>query len=84
LDRKEQERRQNQRSSVDFVRATQLLTSQKVSLAAAATNARLAEGAHNIINTTSSLIHTTTTTTTEVRSETRTNKKSKWDKAGHH
>lgn len=82
-DRKEQERRQNQRSSVDFVRATQLLTSQKVSLAAAATNARLAEGAHNIISTTSSLVHTTMTTT-EVRSESRTNKKSKWDKAGHH
>lgn len=28
-DRKEQERRQNQRTSVDFVRATQLVTSQK-------------------------------------------------------
>lgn len=53
-----------------------------VSLAAAATNARLAEGTHNIISTTS-VVHTTTTTT-EVRSESRTNKKSKWDKAGHH
>lgn len=81
-DRREQERRQNQRTSVDFVRATQLLTSQKVSLAAAATSARLAEGTHNVISTTS-VVHTTTTTT-EVRSETRTNKKSKWDKAGHH
>ncbi|XP_073385939.1 uncharacterized protein [Physcomitrium patens] len=84
-DRREQERRQNQRTSVDFVRATQLLTSQKVSLAAAAaaTNAQLVQGAHTIISTTSSTVHTTTTTS-EVRSETRVNKKSKWDKAGHH
>ncbi|KAG0579500.1 hypothetical protein KC19_4G103500 [Ceratodon purpureus] len=80
-DRKEQERRQSQRTSVDFVRATQLVTSQKVSLAAAAaTNARLAEGVPTIISTTSSVIQTTS----EVRSESRANKKSKWDKAGHH
>lgn len=96
-ERKEQEKKQSQRTAVDFVRATsgpglppdlrpkpiiQILTAQK-GLTAIATQQGLGEASHTVVTstTTSSVVHTVTTSEVATKTEYRAGKKSKWDKA---